>query len=134
MVGLTLAALTACWIAASCESSGGGGDCFPPEHGPSNPSCVGFDLGLTCPVGEAFSTCVCTATTGADAGTAQAWVCVPVVATGSGGAAGTGGSPGAGGGTTGVGGTNAGSDGGSDGAGGDGGAHGDSGAMVEPRP
>jgi hypothetical protein len=103
-----LLTLSVCLIATACESSGGGGTCFPPEHGPSAPSCAGFDLNLSCPVDIAtWYTCVCTAGgagTGGSAGTgsgsaAQTWVCGPTGTSlgGAGGAGGSGGSGGAGG-------------------------------------
>jgi hypothetical protein len=88
-------ALAVCAIVAACVSSGGGGDCFPSDHGPSEPSCAAFDLGLTCPVGTAWFSCVCEQVAAADAGTAQQWVCAPVGTTGNGGSAGTGGAAGA---------------------------------------
>ncbi len=80
-IGLGVA-LLACWLAVACESSGGGSTCFPAEHGPSDPSCAGFDLGLTCPVDlTPWYSCTCTA---ADAG-AQAWMCGMAGATDTGG-------------------------------------------------
>jgi hypothetical protein len=60
-------------LTGACESSGGGAACFPPEHGPSDPSCAAFSVGLSCPVDLApWYTCVCTA-----AGSTQTWVCAP---------------------------------------------------------
>jgi hypothetical protein len=105
MLGVMLAA-SACLIAVACESSGGGGDCFPPEHGPNGPSCAGFDVGLSCPVGvTAWYSCVCTqgAGTDADGGASQAWVCVPAGSSnaGGGGSGGSGGSGTGGGGADG---------------------------------
>jgi hypothetical protein len=94
------AAITAGALVPACESSGGGADCFPAEHGPSDPSCTGYSLGLRCPVSiTPFYTCVCTAggpDAGADAGSgpAQTWVCAPAGATGTGGGGGGGGSGG----------------------------------------
>jgi hypothetical protein len=115
LVGAALA-LTACMLAWACQSSGGGADCFAPEHGPADPSCAGFVVGLSCPVNiTAPIDCVCTqgaaAATAAgllDAGpSSQTWVCTSVDspgtggctagAGGSGGSAGTGGKAGAGG-------------------------------------
>ncbi len=73
-------AITASMLVWACESPGGGGDCFPPEHGPDGPSCVGFAVGLSCPVSLGpYYTCTCTkssADTGADAGPPQVWDCM----------------------------------------------------------
>jgi hypothetical protein len=95
-----LLALVASVVSAACDSSSGGSSCFPPEHGPADTSCAGFDLGLSCPVGVTpFYTCTCT-----KSGSAQSWVCAPA---GGGGGAGTGGSAGSGG-SAGTGGTDGG--------------------------
>ena len=101
-IGATVA-LAAGALAGACESSGGGSDCFPPEHGPNGPSCTSFDVGLICPVDLAsWYTCTCTAggpDAGADAGNGatQTWVCMPTGGGsgggGSGGSTGSGGSP-----------------------------------------
>ncbi len=98
-------AVTACLIAAACESAGGGGDCFPPDHGPTGPSCAGFDVGLSCPVGGvAWYTCVCSP--GASGKSSdQTWVCNPAGSMSAGGAGGAGGSGGAGTGGSGTGGS-----------------------------
>jgi hypothetical protein len=97
MVGAVLV-LLACVLPVACDSNGGGSNCFPPEHGPADPSCAGFDLTLTCPVDLAsWYSCTCTAT-----GTTQTWICTPA-STGAGG----GGGGGAGGGGGGTGGTTA---------------------------
>ena len=110
-----IAAAAACTIAVACESSGGGSDCFPPEHGPSSPSCAGFDLGLTCQVGtSAWYTCVCSK---GGTGQSQTWVCAPAGATltGGGGSGGSGGA-GTGGSAASSGGSGAGGDAGADAA------------------
>jgi hypothetical protein len=96
-------ALTGLALASACGPNGEGTSCFAPEHGPSDPSCADFTVGLTCPVDlQPWYSCTCTA---ADGG--QSWVCAPANA-GSGGASGMGG----GGGGAGMGGsgTDAGSD------------------------
>src|ERR1700679_1456507 len=83
MVGAVLA-LAVCWLAAACDSSGGGSSCFSPVHGPASPSCAGFDPGLTCSVDLApWYTCTCTQ---------EMWVCAPAGSSTGGGGAGTGGS------------------------------------------
>jgi hypothetical protein len=95
LVGAILA-LSASWLAAACDSNGGGSTCFPPEHGPADTSCAGFDVTLTCPVSLGpYYTCTCTLS-----GSAQNWVCSPAGSGGGGGGsggAGTGGSAGTGG-------------------------------------
>jgi hypothetical protein len=115
VLGVPLAASACVLVAAACESSGGGGDCFPPEHGPSSPSCAGYDVGLVCPVGtSAWYTCLCTQG-GSDAG--QTWVCAPAGSslTGGGGGSGGSGGGGAGGSAGGSGGSGVGGDAGADG-------------------
>jgi hypothetical protein len=93
MVG-TILALAACWLAAACGSSGGS-SCFSPANGPADPSCAGFDLGLSCQVDLApWYSCTCTK----GSGTTQTWVCAPVGATGAGGSGGATGTGGGGGG------------------------------------
>jgi hypothetical protein len=88
-------ALVAGALAGACESSGGGAACFPPEHGPDDPSCAAFTVGLSCPVDVApWYTCVCTAS-----GSTQTWVCSPAVTTTGNGGAGSGGGSGSGGST-----------------------------------
>ena len=83
-------------LAGACDSSGGGSTCFSPVQGPSDPSCSGFDTGLSCPVNlSAWYTCVCTGT-----GSDRSWVCTPADSTGTGGM-GSGGATGSGGSSTG---------------------------------
>lgn len=68
-------------LVGACVSNGGGAACFPPEEGPSEPSCAGFTPGLICPVGlAAYYSCVC-----AGSGAAQTWSCAPSGSTSTGG-------------------------------------------------
>lgn len=102
-------ALLSGWLAAACESSGGGSTCFSPASGPDGPSCDAYEDNLVCPVSlTPWYSCTCTpadADAGADAGGKQ-WVCMPSDTGASGGGGmDTGGTGGTGTGGAGTGGT-----------------------------